>query len=135
MAEKIEEVVEEVVDTATLDELLAEQEALAKRVRAKQRAGKDEALKTIKQLVLKHNLNTTDLAHFFGFEAPKEPLEKKIVKKAEPKWQYVSNGVVVKWAGRGNPKTFPQTLKDYLAEKKITIEQFKADPKHKITVA
>lgn len=120
-----------------LDDLLAQQKIIEDQIKEARKEKKDQAIKDVVSIIKKYAISIKDLSGAFGYLPPEEPLKKRVKKvygKAEPKWQYVLNGVKITWAGRGNPKTFPQTLKDYLNEKKITIEQFKADPKHKIAV-
>lgn len=122
---------------SALDELLKKQKELNEQIEELRKGEKKSALATIAELVSNYQITANEIAKVCGYQPVEVDLkkrEKKVYGKADPKWQYVLNGVAIKWAGRGNPKTFPQTLKDYLTEKKITIEQFKADPKHKIAV-
>lgn len=122
---------------SALDELLKKQKELNEQIEELRKGEKKSALATIAELVSNYQITANEIAKVCGYQPVEVDLkkrEKKVYGKADPKWQYVLNGVKITWAGRGNPKTFPQTLKDYLNEKKITIEQFKADPKHKIAV-
>lgn len=116
-----------------LDDLLAQDAELQKKIAEARKSKKDQAIKDVVAIIKKYAITVKDLSGAFGFEPPAEPLKKKVVKKAKPKYQYQNPEnptETVFWSGRGSEATRPKSLVKLLETKKITIEQFKKMPEY-----
>lgn len=112
-----------------LDDLLAQQEALAKKIADARKLKKDEAIRDVVAIIKKYAITVKDLSGAFGYEVPELTTRTKQTRgPATPKYTYTVDGVVYNWAGRG--AKLPKTLLTFLETNKITVEQFKADSQY-----